>query len=255
MGEFSSGKSTLANLLIGESPLPVRIIATQLPPVKISYGSGDPYRVDVDGAHDPFRWDEIDNIDLAATRYLQLFSAEEFLLHCDLLDMPGISDPNMSSDVWRRMIDEADGVIWCSHAVQAWRQSEAAVWADMPDYFHERSLLLLTQIDKVNSPTDRTRILQRVARETDELFRTVLPISLLIATQEQENYDKWAQSGAEAFVQNLIALLNDLQTGQEQASAGIVPALQSPEKPAMPNNEDRTPVQPRRIRVMRDGSI
>ena len=49
MGEFSAGKSTLSNLLIGASALPVNITATQLPPVWISHGSDTPYRVDLDG--------------------------------------------------------------------------------------------------------------------------------------------------------------------------------------------------------------
>ena len=36
MGEFSAGKSTLSNLLIGKQALPVNVTATQLPPVWMS---------------------------------------------------------------------------------------------------------------------------------------------------------------------------------------------------------------------------
>ena len=49
MGEFSAGKSTLSNLLIGASALPVNVTATQLPPVWISHGTDTPYRVGLDG--------------------------------------------------------------------------------------------------------------------------------------------------------------------------------------------------------------
>lgn len=253
MGEFSAGKSTLANLLIGASPLPVRIIATQLPPVKISHGKEAPYSVDLDGNRTPIEMDALDTLDMTNTHYLQLFSPEDLLVHCDLLDMPGISDPNMTSDVWERMIDHAQGVIWCSHAVQAWRQSEAAVWAEMPANFHNKSLLLLTQIDKVNSPTDRARIVTRVRRETEGLFREVLPISLLTATQEQENYDRWAQSGAEDLVSNLISLLNDLSATQGDADANVIPALKAPQQAAPPDNAPR--IQPRRIRAAQHGGL
>ena len=38
---------------------------------------------------------------------------------CDIIDFPGISDPNMPAEVWQRVISKADAVIWCSHAVQA----------------------------------------------------------------------------------------------------------------------------------------
>lgn len=252
MGEFSAGKTTLANLLIGASPLPVRIIATQLPPVKISYGSDEPFRVDLEGNSVPIDLNALDGLDLPSTLYLQLFSTEDFLMHCDLLDMPGISDPNMGANVWERMIDQAQGIIWCSHAVQAWRQSEAAVWDALPTSLHRNSLLLLTQIDKVTSPADRARIVTRVGRETEGLFRAVLPISLLTATQEQENYDRWAQSGAGALVDNLISLLNDLNAGQKDADAQVIPALQGPTQPITPEGPR---IQPRRIRATHHGSI
>ena len=52
----------------------------------------------------------------------------EILNLCDIVDMPGISDPNMDADVWRNMLHLADSIIWCTPATQAWRQSEAAVW-------------------------------------------------------------------------------------------------------------------------------
>ena len=43
MGEFSAGKSTLSNLLIGTEALPVNVTATQLPPVWLSRGTDAPY--------------------------------------------------------------------------------------------------------------------------------------------------------------------------------------------------------------------
>ena len=46
---------------------------------------------------------------------------------CDLVDMPGISDPNMPLDTWEEAVRPGDHVIWCTHATQAWRQSEAAM--------------------------------------------------------------------------------------------------------------------------------
>ena len=37
MGEFSAGKSTLCNILLGQAPLPMRVTATRLPPVLMTY--------------------------------------------------------------------------------------------------------------------------------------------------------------------------------------------------------------------------
>lgn len=233
MGEFSAGKSTLANLLIGYAPLPVQVVATQLPPVRIVYGTGEPFGMGLDGHSKPVDLEALDRTALKDTAYLQLYSEEEFLKHCNLIDMPGISDPNMPAEVWERMIGEADAVLWCSPATQAWRQSEAAVWRGLPQVLRSRSLLLLTRMDKLTSQADRDRVLSRVRQETLGLFREVLPISLLLATREQNNYQLWQKSGAEELAKSLISVLNDISfsPGTEDLSGIRLAALEAPKIP------------------------
>lgn len=264
MGEFSAGKSTLANLLIGSDPLPVQVIATQLPPVWISYGDADPYRMDLEGNQIPIDLDDLAAAPLEETAYIKIFCEEEILLQCDLLDMPGISDPNMSSDVWQRMILKADGVLWCSHATQAWRQSEAAVWASLPPELYRNSLLLLTRIDKLNSERDRQKVIRRVRSETEGLFVECLPISLLQATREQDDYDVWLKSGAGEFAKHFAALLHGLECAHTPVSesGGIdaakpalrLKAFESPRplpEPESPRKEPVAGVVPRRVQVSR----
>ena len=262
MGEFSAGKSTLANLLIGSDPLPVQVIATQLPPVWIVYGNAPPFRVDLSGNHVPIDLGNLSAAPLDETAYIKIFCDEDLLLQCDLLDMPGISDPNMSSEVWQRMISKADGVLWCSHATQAWRQSEAAVWASLPPELYQRSLLLLTRIDKLTSEQDRQKVIRRVRAETHELFLECLPISLLQATAEQDDYEVWLSSGAEEFAKHFADLLNSFQTDgmlvsnngttQEDNQPLRIPALQAPRNAPeiQPEpTEVATRVVPRRVRA------
>ena len=129
MGEFSAGKSTLSNMLIGERVLPTQVTATQLPPVWITHGTGEPYLVTRDGVGEPIDPAHLTGVSVEDTAYVRLYSGADILTHCDLIDMPGISDPNMDPEVWESVIQHADGVIWCTHATQAWRQSEAAVWS------------------------------------------------------------------------------------------------------------------------------
>lgn len=203
MGEFSAGKSTLSNLLIGRPALPVNITATQLPPVWMSYGNRTPYRVGVDGSEEEIDLNDLSSVSVNDTNHIQLYLESDILKECDLIDMPGISDPNMSSEVWERVIPNADGVIWCTHATQAWRQSEAAVWQMMPKELYARSFLLLTRMDKILSDRDRQRLVRRVEKETEGLFRQVCPISLLEAIQAGDNPVAWANSGAEDFMEAL----------------------------------------------------
>ncbi len=219
MGEFSAGKSTLANLLIGSQPLPVQVIASHVPPVMISFGAEDPFRVDIDGEEHPIDLSQIAAAPLKDTAYIQIYSEADVLKSCDLLDMPGISDPNMSPQVWQRIIARADGVLWCSHATQAWRQSEAAVWSSLPDTLHSNSLLLLTRIDKITNETDREKIIRRVRMEVGDQFRASLPISLLQAANEQNDYDAWLRTGAGDFARYFKQILNDLTPNSDLRSS------------------------------------
>lgn len=217
MGEFSAGKSTLSNLLLGADPLPVKVTATRLPPVWITYGDNSAMREDLDGNMIAIDISQLDNVQLEETHAIHLTLKAEILRLCDLIDMPGISDPNMAPEIWQAAIGEADHVIWCSHATQAWRQSEAAVWESLPERLREESLLLLTRFDKILSDRDRTRVLTRVRRETKGLFRELFPISLTEALAAADNRETWDHSGAEPFVKCLIDLLMNRESPTEEA--------------------------------------
>lgn len=210
MGEFSAGKSTLSNLLMGVRPLPEKVTATRLSPVWITYGNEAPYRVDVQGIAEPIEISQLEQVPVEDTRFVHLSIEADILEVCDLIDFPGISDPNMSSDVWERMLPEVDAVIWCTHANQAWRQSEAAVWETMPQSVRDNSILLITRFDKLTTERDRLRVFKRVKRETEGMFGGLFPISLLQAIKAGEDYDLWDASGAGPFTEHLIDMIERL---------------------------------------------
>lgn len=210
MGEFSAGKSTLSNLLIGAAALPVNVTATQLPPVWISKGDDTPYRVGLDGDEYDIDLNRLSEVQVRDTEYIRIFRDAKILEICDLIDMPGISDPNMAASVWQRVIHHADIVIWCSHATQAWRQSEAAVWATLPHELYSKSLLLLTRMDRILSERDRERVIRRVEKETKGMFRQVLPVSLLQALEAGEDVSKWEKSGAAVLSEMLVDLIDEI---------------------------------------------
>ena len=239
MGEFSAGKSTLSNLLIGTNALPVNVTATQLPPVWISKGTDTPFRVGLDGQEYEVSLDNLEDVSVADTAYIRIFHDAELLDDCDLIDMPGISDPNMDAEVWQRVVHFADSIIWCSHATQAWRQSEAAVWSMLPSQLYADSLLLLTRVDKILSDRDKMRVVKRVGRETVNLFRELFPISLTRALAGKDDPAKWEASGADHF----MTALNDLISEISARKAGEVQEAQE-ETPADPARI----VMPSRIR-------
>ncbi len=249
MGEFSAGKSTLSNLLLGADPLPVKITATRLPPVWVSYGENAAQSVDLNGDAHEFDMADLADVVLEETQLIRLQMTSDILKLCDLIDMPGISDPNMQSDVWRAVIGEADHVIWCTHATQAWRQSEAATWESLSEELRAKSLLLLTRFDKLLTPRDRDRVMDRVQRETEGLFHKVFPISLTQALSAGDDSQIWDQSGAEPFVKCLVDLL------MNQGSAACEDHRANDPEPVV-EKTDTAPsvhVMPSRVRVKPSG--
>lgn len=243
MGEFSAGKSTLSNLLMGARPLPEKVTATRLSPVWISFGNEAPYRVDIDGTTEPVSLEHLEDIPVQATRVIHLFVESDILEVCDLIDFPGISDPNMSSEVWERMLTEVDAVIWCTHATQAWRQSEAAVWETMPELVREHSTLLITRFDKLTNDKDRERVIKRVSRETKGQFGGIFPVSLLQAIKAGEDYTLWEESGAGPFTLHLIDIIEKLTKLTARSDKGL---YNFENRAAMPEPVI-TPVTPRRV--------
>ena len=206
MGEFSAGKSTLLNMLLTSNPLPVRVTATSVPPVWMSYGPDAAIRVRSDGTEEPFDLADLATIGLEDTQFLRLSMQADALEICDLFDMPGISDPNMSNTVWQRAFEEVDSVIWCTHATQAWRQSEAATWAEIADKTNGNNILVITQFDKIRTERDRARLLTRVKKETQHVFRDVFPLALIDAINAADE-ETWQDSGAAAFSDYLVEML------------------------------------------------
>lgn len=208
MGEFSSGKSTLCNVLMGARPLLEKVTATQLPPVWLSYGPDDAYTMGLDGHAYDLDLAELDRVSLETTEHVRIFMKSDILRYCDLIDMPGISDPSMSSEVWERMAHLADSVLWCTHATQAWRQSESGVWSTFPQEMRQNSILLITRFDKILGDTDRAKVVKRVRQETEGLFSEVFPVSLLQAMRAGEDAEKWRSSGAADFTQALFDIIH-----------------------------------------------
>ncbi len=253
MGEFSSGKSTLCNVLLGSRPLLEKVTATQLPPVWLSYGSGAAYVQELDGTRRPLEIAELASVPLEGTEHVRIFLKSEMLKYCDLIDMPGISDPSMSPEVWERMAHLADGVLWCTHATQAWRQSESGVWASFPEELRPNSLLLVTRFDKIVGEADRMRVLKRVAAETQGLFSEFFPMSLTQAMAACDDQAKWVASGAFAFTNALFDLINRIA----DSDATLADAFEVAEAEAEDASAEQSLVSSHfdRLRLVRDAGV
>jgi hypothetical protein len=257
MGEFSAGKSTLSNILLEGQSLPMRVTATRLPPVQISYGAPGAFAVGMDGTRKAIDLNDLEAVSLEETQRIEVQMEADALQLCDLVDMPGISDPNMPQEIWENEIGKNDRVVWCTHATQAWRQSEAAIWNILREKTSGSNLLLITQFDKLQNDRDKARVLKRVERETQGLFDGVYPVSLLAALNAGDDYQAWEHSGAAAFSEHIIRILmaangqsDDDGTLAENAARTDIrnpSAVRVPEEPESTPDDDVVRVMPRRI--------
>lgn len=245
LGEFSAGKSTLANVLLRTTQSTVRVTATQAPPIWYVFGTGMPVHISADGTETELESTYLADFPLHNTLAVRVPVQADILREVTILDMPGSSDPNMSSGVWDDLLPLADVVIWCTPATQAWRQSEAAVWDMVPELLRKRSVLLLTRMDKVAPSTDRARIINRVQRETEGLFRAVLPVSLLNVSTAPANCDA---SGMKQVMRALSGALTGAPIEGVPRAAGAAPI-----HTATPKGADRSQpaahIVPRRVAV------
>ncbi|MES0825131.1 dynamin family protein [Ruegeria sp. SCP11] len=212
MGEFSAGKSTLMNFLLRSHALPTQVTATQLPPVWFSWGKQSAYVQRPDGRRENISVDQLDTVGVNDAQFVRIYLESDILEAVDLIDTPGISDPKISSDVWRRAVGHANGVLWCTHATQAWRETERATWVSLPERLQHNSLLLVTRAD-VLGPKDRQKVLRRVNREAGHLFNRSILFSArdaITARDKSGDAELWTRSGGGKMVDSFLEITEQI---------------------------------------------
>lgn len=209
MGEFSSGKSSLINLLLNQPMLPTQVTSTQVPAVLLRHGPEPKATalnrngtVDDVGDQDPF------TLDYDTYALVRAHRPAPVLEHLTIIDTPGISDPLVTHSALEEYADLADMVLWCTHATQAWRESENAFWRTLPERLHKTSILVVTRADLL-SPADISRVRNRLVQETGGLFRKLVFLSALQAKSALTKADRsdedevWSASGGRALLTSL----------------------------------------------------
>lgn len=205
VGEFSSGKSTAINTVIGAPILPTNVTATRVPPVWIAYGpEARAYDVDASAGLLPLADIDLSEADLRHYSGLRVERPLSVLRDIEVIDTPGISDPTLAEDPLTLALALADAVIWCTPANQAWRQTEVARWRQVPEDIRRRSLLLVTRTDVIGGKDSLEKLKRRLTLEAEPEFGGMLffngrAASALAATETRSG-EAWHDSGAAALV-------------------------------------------------------
>lgn len=190
VGQFSSGKSTFLNALLGREILPSGITPITSKVCTISYG--DEYSLIVsyrDGsrASKPLDFlhslDELENLQITE---FTLLAPIALLRHISLLDTPGFNSQNaIDTETTNAILKRVDGIIWLSLIDNVGKQSEKAILEAHIRQYASKSLCVLNQKDRLKNEHEVATSLEYARSAFSGLFSEFIPISAKLALQAQ----------------------------------------------------------------------
>jgi hypothetical protein len=171
-GEFNSGKSSLCNLISGIDALPTDFLATTSVPTHLYYAEV-PALAGFTHADERLA---LDGVPAPVEEPLSCIRAgfpAEVLRRFELIDTPGLADPDAHDGEAVLGRIRADAVIWCTPTTQAWKESELAAWMKFPARLRQATVLALTFSDLAAGESQLARVKARLEREAGPFRATV----------------------------------------------------------------------------------
>ena len=234
-GEFSSGKSTLTNLLVGEGLIPTSVLASELPPLLFRFGNKAQIAA---GWWAKTTLKAFGSVDFDAAMaldpdYIVVTSPNPFLQDVNVFDTPGTGDPLSDDKKMQHLTRSAEALIWCTNAVQAWRESERHMWSSLPAINRKHSILAITHTDLPAVKRNLDRVLTRVEKEAGDCFQAIVPVAAPTAMQAApggkiQDAIAWEESGGEALVAAINAIAEPIRDKKLADVAAIIERQLSP---------------------------
>ncbi|MBR8464964.1 dynamin family protein [Campylobacter sp. faydin G-140] len=196
VGQFSSGKSTFLNALLGFEILPTGVtpVTARLTHIRyapslslhIYYKNGRELSLNVSEiSRFVDQRESLDDI-----KELCIYAPSEILKHFSFIDTPGLnslssSDTRTTKDV----IDGVAGVVWLSLIDNAARASELADLYEFLNKSDKIAICVLNQKDKLNK-TELENILSHAQLTYDKIFNQIIAISAKQAVLAKQNSDQ-----------------------------------------------------------------
>jgi tRNA U34 5-carboxymethylaminomethyl modifying GTPase MnmE/TrmE len=225
VGEFNSGKSSLANLLVGIESLPTAVVSSTRIPTLLYHA----LRPEVWATHHDGRREQLHAAKEARAQsiiQLEVGLPSARLREMEILDLPGLANPRFEHRLCDLFLQNVDIVLWCTASIQAWKESERAAWDRVPARLRDRALLVVTHGDLVHEATDQRKLLRRLQKDAFS-FRDVVLISTneALASMRQErkasNSPALEASGANALDSALAKLLLSVREDRTKAAIAV----------------------------------
>jgi hypothetical protein len=170
LGESNSGKSSLANLILGNVTLPTLPVANTRLPTLLQYAS-TPYANALYTNGERFALSASGNASPEAIVRIEVGLPSETLRWIEILDFPGSANPLFPTDLLAVLRHGIDAAIWATVATQAWRETERTAWLGLPPRIRSRGILAVTHCDLIASGEDLKRLRARLEASAQPHFQ------------------------------------------------------------------------------------
>jgi hypothetical protein len=225
VGEFNSGKSSLANLLVGIESLPTAVVSSTRIPTLLYHA----LRPEIWAIHHNGRREQLRAAKEAREQsimQLEVGLPSGRLREMQILDLPGLANPIFERRLGDLFLQNVDIVLWCTVSIQAWKESERAAWDRVPARLRGRALLVVTHGDLVHQVGDKRKLLYRLRKEAVS-FRDIVLLSTNEALASMREGRKTPAaptleaSGANALESALAKLLLSVREHRTKAAVAV----------------------------------
>ena len=217
IGQFSSGKSTFLNALLGQEILPSGITPITAKICHIVYGNDYTLELHYKNgniATKPLYYmNEVSVAENAKIAFYKLYAPLELLKSMSFLDTPGFNSQNQSdTDTTNAVLESVDGIIWLTLIDNVGKQSEKEIINAHIRRYASKSLCVLNQKDRLKNEDEINTSLAYAKKAFSGLFGDIIAISAKNALQSYShnnelNAEKAGELLLDSNIQSVVAFL------------------------------------------------
>ena len=193
VGQFSSGKSTFLNALLGRDILPTGITPVTSKVNYINYG--DEYKLEVTYNSGAKEFHSVEHLakftdqreSLIDVKYLSLFAPIEMLREISFVDTPGLnSQSHYDTKTTTNILRSVDGIIWLGLIDAVAKKTELEILEEYLKNYASKSICLLNQKDRIGDDEVQTA-LAYAKKNYKNFFSKIIAISAKDALEARMN--------------------------------------------------------------------